>query len=369
MSNTVLTRATLSRYIAGRIIRALLLAFMIVTAIIMLVDFVEGSRNLGSDSNVSSFELLLLTLMKAPTLIEQTIPFVVLFGVMGALYNLNRRSELIVMRASGVSAWRFLRPVIYVTMLLGIGWALLFNPMASRLMAQHDSLRENFGASSHMIDKEIWLREGNEASQTVIRAEGLDVTKRTLSQATFYQLDLDGSGRTVFSRRFDAQSARLAAQGYWELTDVIENAPGAIKRELQTVSLPTQITQEQLDEAGEVESIPPFWSLPAAIKENEQAGFSALALRMQFNKLLALPIMLIAMTFIAAGVSMHLTRQGGTFRLLISGAALGFAVYFADSVVTAFGEVAIVPVVLAAWTVPLFVLLAGISYLAKVEDG
>ncbi len=369
MNNGLLTQATLSRYIAGRIIRSLLLAFMIVTAIIMLVDFVEGSRNLGSDSNISSIQLLLLTLLKAPTLIEQTIPFVVLFGVMGALYNLNRRSELIVMRASGVSAWRFLRPVIWVTALLGVGWSLLLNPMASRLMAQHDSLREGIGAQAQTLDNEIWLREGNEIAQTVIRAEGFDLTQNTLIKATFYQLDLDADGRTVFSRRFDSEKARLVSQGYWELTTVTENAPGTIKRKLDTVSLPTQITREQLEDAGEIETAPPFWSLPAAIKENEQAGFSALSLRMQLNKLLALPIMLIAMTFIAAGVSMHLTREGGTFRLLISGAALGFAVYFADSVVTAFGEVAVVPVTLAAWTVPIFVLLAGISYLAKVEDG
>lgn len=369
MSAPLLTQATLGRYIAMRIIRSLLLAFLIVTAIIMLVDFVEGSRNLGSNSNVSSIQLVWLTFLKAPKLIEQTIPFVVLFGVMGALYNLNRRSELIVMRASGVSAWRFLRPVIYVTGILGIGWALLFNPLASRLMAQHDDMRERFGANAQVMDKVVWLREGSDISQTVIRAEGVMAQHKTLLGVTFYQLELDAEGGTVFARRFDAAEAKLVTQDYWQLSDVIENAPGDVKKNLKMVSLPTKITAGQLDDAGQSGSMPPFWSLPQAIEENERAGFSALKLRMQFNKLLALPIMLIAMTFIAAGVSMHLTREGGTFRLLISGAALGFAVYFADSIVTAFGEVAIVPVMLAAWTVPIFVLLAGVSYLSKVEDG
>ena len=90
---------------------------------------------------------------------------------------------------------------------------------------------------------------------------------------------------------------------------------------------------------------------------------------MQFNRLLALPVMLIAMTFIAAGVSMHLTREGGTLRLLIIGASVGFAVYFADSVISAFGEVSALPVMLASWSMPLFVLMAGVSYLSKIEDG
>ena len=75
------------------------------------------------------------------------------------------------------------------------------------------------------------------------------------------------------------------------------------------------------------------------------------------------------MTFIAASVSMHMTRSGGTLRLLIMGATLGFGVFFADSVITAFGEVAILPVFLAAWTCPILVLLLSIVHLAKIEDG
>lgn len=367
--NTLLTRATLNRYIAMRVLRSLAITFMVVTGIIMLVDFVEGSRNIGSDTDISSFKLAYLTLLKIPYLIEQTIPFVVLFGVMGALYGLNRRSELIVMRASGVSAWRFLLPVIFVTGTLGLIWSLLFNPLASQMMSHHELLSDDIGGQTQSDGGPVWLREGDSFMQTVIRADKIEDDTKVLMNPSFFQLTLDETGGAVFSRRFDARKARLITQGYWELTDVTENAPGEIKQARSTISLPTKITSKQLEGIGEKQTSPPFWALPSAIKTNERAGFSALALRMQFNKLLALPIMLIAMTFIAASVSMHLTRQGGTLRLLITGAAMGFGVYFADSMVSAFGEVALIPVALAAWSVPLFVLLSGISYLSKVEDG
>jgi len=92
---------------------------------------------------------------------------------------------------------------------------------------------------------------------------------------------------------------------------------------LPEISLPTNLTpQDMRDQTGE--SIdPPFWAIGAAIADAEAAGFSALGLRLQLNKLLALPFLLVAMTFIAAGVSMSLTRSGGTLRLLVTGAALG----------------------------------------------
>ncbi len=362
--------STLNRYIAIRILRSILVAFFVVTGIIMLVDFVESSRDLGSDSDITSFQLLYLTLLKTPKFVEQTIPFVVLFGVMGALYNLNRRSELIVMRATGMSAWRFLKPAIWVTASLGLAWAAFFNPIASNMLSYQEALLSEWsqGGSETQV-KDVWLREGTTHMQTVIQAGKLNLGAKTLEQPVFYQLEVLPDGSTRFSRRFDAQQATLVTQGYWQLDDVTENAPGEVTQFHPAISLPTNITFDDLQSQAKDAPVPAFWSIPGRIEEYRQAGFSPRGLEMQFNRLLALPIMLIAMTFIAASVSMHLTREGGTLRLLITGAALGFAVYFADSVISAFGEVAVLPVILASWAIPVFVLLSGISYLAKIEDG
>jgi lipopolysaccharide export system permease protein len=362
--------STLNRYVSSRILKGIATAFLVVTGIIMLVDFVEGTRNIADEGDISSMQILYLTLLKTPKLVEQTIPFVVLFGVMGALHGMNRRSELIVMRASGLSAWKFLRPALWIATILGIGWAALFNPLASKLASTYDVQREAWTSTQSKADlTDIWLRDGTDVSQTVIHAENMDLRSKRLEQPVFYQLDLLPNGSTVFARRFDAQSARLVTQGYWQLDEVIENAPGELTQRHSSISLPTQITREDLQNQAKEKSNPPFWNIPATIAENERAGFSALSLRMQFNKLLALPVMLIAMTFIAASVSMQQIRGGGTLRLLMLGASLGFIVYFADSVVSAFGEVSTLPVMLASWSIPIFVLLAGMSYLSKIEDG
>ena len=362
--------STLNRYLIKRIIKSLLLAFMVVTSIIMLVDFVEATRNIGADENIGSGTLFLMTLLKAPKLIEQTIPFVVLFGVMGTLYSLNRRSELIVLRASGLSAWRFLSPAIIVTATLGVIWAAVFNPLASSAMNVHDRMVEQVtGSATSAKDENVWLREGNELAQTVIYAERSDVLARKLFNATFYIFEIDADGTAVFERRLDAKEAELVTQGYWQLRDVIENAEGELPQLQTAVSLPTIITVEDIRDTTGNSALPPFWDIPDTIKKTERAGFSTVGLRMQLNKLLALPVMLVAMTIIAAGVSMQLTREGGTLRLLIIGGILGFTVYFADNVVSAFGEASALPIILAAWAIPLFVLFFGISYLAKIEDG
>lgn len=362
--------STLNLYIAKRIVKGLLLAFLVVTSVIMLVDFVEGTRNIGSEEDIGSGTVFLMTLLKAPKLIEQTIPFVVLFGVMGTLYSLNRRSELIVLRASGLSAWRFLTPAICVTAALGFIWAAAFNPLASSAMNAHDQLVERVTGSTAPTENEnIWLREGNDLGQTVIFAQRADILARKLFDTTFYLFEFEPDGTAIFERRLDAKEAELVTQGYWQLRHVIENGEGEITQQQSAVSLPTTISIEDMRDTAGINALPPFWDIPATIRKTERAGFSTVSLRMQLNKLLALPIMLVAMTVIAAGVSMHLTREGGTLRLLIIGGLLGFAVYFADNVVSAFGAASALPIILAAWAIPLFVLFSGLSYLARIEDG
>ena len=358
-------------YVLRRTATALLVAFLVVTSIIMLVDFVEANRDLGSDTAITPFQLLALTAMKTPSLIEQTIPFVVLFGMMGAINGMNRRSELIVMRASGESAWSIIRPALWLAAGLGVLWAVVLNPVAAKLYDTfEDRSAQWLGAGPQLFEQDVWLREGGADRQVVVRAGRMELDTRTLEDVTIVVLDVDASdGRTIFTRRFDAAQAQLVTQGFWQLTDVVENAPNEETRRHDALSLPTTIDARQLAEQADGERAQAFWTLPRTIAENERAGFSARGLRLQFNRLLSLPVMLIAMTFIAAGVSMSLTREGGTLRLLITGAALGFAVFFSDNMVSAFGEVAVIPVYIAAWAVPLIVLLLGVSYLAKIEDG
>jgi len=195
-------------------------------------------------------------------------------------------------------------------------------------MNAHDKLVERVsGSAISAKDENIWLREGNDIAQTVIFAERADILTRKLFNTTFYIFEIAPDGTAVFERRLDAKEAELVTQGYWQLRNVIENAEGELAQNQNAVSLPTTISIEDMRDTAGSNVLPPFWDIPSTI------------------------------------------REGGTLRLLIIGSILGFAVYFADNVVSAFGQASALPIILAAWACPLFVLFFGLSYLARIEDG
>lgn len=80
--------------------------------------------------------------MKLPQIVEQTLPFALLIASMMAFTRLNRRSELSIIRASGISAWRFLTPVMILGVVLGLFTMMVLNPFAAKLTESFEQTRD-----------------------------------------------------------------------------------------------------------------------------------------------------------------------------------------------------------------------------------
>jgi len=101
----------IERYVLLRTFAGVAAALAVISAVIMLVQFVDLSRSVGVRADVNVGDLFIMTLYKSPGLILLLLPFVFLGGGMSAYVGMNRRSELVAMRAAGVSAWRFIVPL------------------------------------------------------------------------------------------------------------------------------------------------------------------------------------------------------------------------------------------------------------------
>jgi lipopolysaccharide export system permease protein len=97
-------------------------------ALMLMVDIMELTRR-GADLDVPIQVIVAISAMRLPSLAEQLVPFAVLIGALMTLVALSRRSELIIARASGLSAWQFLIPLIVVAALVGIAPRLALQPV------------------------------------------------------------------------------------------------------------------------------------------------------------------------------------------------------------------------------------------------
>lgn len=131
----------IQRYIFLKCLMALVMVLGIFVLTILLVDVVEQLRTVGGDIDLSVVQAVQLAAMKLPGLIEQTFPFAILVAAMIAYNQLNKSSELSVIRATGQSVWQFLAPVIVLAIGLGLFSMMVLNPVGATLSERFESTR------------------------------------------------------------------------------------------------------------------------------------------------------------------------------------------------------------------------------------
>lgn len=361
----------LETYVLTRTLVSVGVALAVIAAIIGLVDFVALSRDVGVRAKeTSAAQLFGLTLLQSPSVILLLLPFAFLFGVLGAFVGLNRRSELIAMRAAGISAWRFIMPAAFAAAAIGVVNVLVLNPVASAMNEEFEvqkaALMNNYLGEAK---KAVWLRQGDGRTQVIIRAdERAPGDGVRLKGVSLFAYTLDKEGSLKFSRRIDADEARLEP-GRWRMIGVREGLPGGAAIRSAQLTLPSSLTaRTALAKVSSAQSAP-FWTLPSIIARTEAAGFSATAYRLQLQALLATPLLYAAMSMLAAAFSLRLFRSGGLSGLVASAVGLGFVFFFLNQLCSSLGKAEVIPPILAAWIPPLITLISGATLLAYTEDG
>jgi lipopolysaccharide export system permease protein len=361
----------IERYVMGCVLGSVGAALAVIGAVILLVEFVDLSRTVGVRVDVSIGQVFWLTLLRAPSLIQVLLPFVFLFGGIGAFVGLNRRSELVVMRAAGVSAWRFILPSAGAAFVLGMLAVTVLNPIASALNARFETERNQL-MQNYLGDvpQDIWLRQGDERTQIVIHAKSRDTVEGyvRLRGVSLFIYTKSPTGAPLFRQRIEASEARLMP-GFWQLKDVREATAGESSVHSDTLSIRSGLDAESAMERLSSPEAISFWRLPDAIRLTEQAGFSAAGYRLRLFQLLATPLLYAAMSILAAAFSLRLARLGGLGGLAGAGVALGFVLFFFNQFAGALAKAGIIPLFAAAWAPAVVALLTGLSLLFFTEDG
>lgn len=360
----------MGRYLFTQTLAGIGIALASVGAVILLVDVVEQLRTFGDRVDLSLFEAMSLTALKAPMLLEQTLPFVILAGVMIAIVRLNRRSELIALRAAGVSAWRFLGPATTAALSIGLLTLFALNPLGAWMYERFEAEKAALLGEQAIADPNaaVWLRQGDPAQQIVIQAVRSPTDPATLRQANFLVFEDRGDGVMRFTRRLEAQTAELKT-GFWQLRAVRESTPGGAPSSVDTLSLETPIQRKALIDSLTPPSTLSFWRLPTFIAEARAAGLAPYRYELEWHNLLALPALLAAMAALGSVFSLRLQRLGGFASWVLIGVAAGFAVFFSGQLAAAFAATQVVPPVIAAWSPPLTGFFGALAVLAFVEDG
>jgi lipopolysaccharide export system permease protein len=359
-------------YFARRFLMLLAGVLVAFGLMILLIDLVEQIRRFG-DEGVGFTQILALTALSVPAALYQILPLIVILATLSLFLGLARSSELVVTRAAGRSALRAVTAPALVAFLFGVLSVAALNPIVTATNTRYEVLSDRYqGRVASVLsisDEGLWLREGNEAGQTVISAAASNPEGTVLSDVSFLGFDLDGTP----AWRIEAARAELGA-GRWDLADGKRwqfdgTNPEMVAERFEAVSLASSLTQEQIRTSFGTASTIPVWALPAYIERLERAGFTARSHRVWLHMELANPFFFAAMVLVAAAFTLRHVRFGRHGLMILAALLSSFSLYFVRNFAQILGENGQIPVLLAAWAPPIATLLLPAGLLLHLEDG
>lgn len=369
---------TLTFYVARRFLAATGMMLAALTLLVSLFDFIELLRRAATRPDAGFALVATIAALRLPFMGMQILPFAILLGGILAFWRLTRSSELIVARAAGVSAWGFLMGPVLVALLFGGLAITAVSPISSAMLSRAERLEATFlragGGVTALAGGRLWLRQSDSGMEPGGVAIIAGQPTRLLSSGRGLSFTLENVSIWRLSphdrplARIEAPRATLAP-GRWELSDAIIFGDDRQSLPPASMSLPTELTPDRIENSFASPDTLSFWALPGFIAVLEQAGFSALRHRLQFQSLLAVPALSVAMALVAAGFSMRPSRMGGVARMVAAGVAAGFALFVLDRITAEFGESGALPVWLAAWAPSIAGLLLALGLLLHLEDG
>jgi lipopolysaccharide export system permease protein len=342
---------------------AVLLALVL---ILMTLDLLGESGKILAVPGNGDAQLWHYVALRIPLLIQRFLPFSILLGTLIAFVGLNQHSEVVAMKAAGISAHQILAPLVIASVAIAIA-AFAFNETvavrSNRVVTAWSDNDYKPVPPESGVQGNVWLLDGEDLVRAgLVIGHGDDLR---LERVGVY--DRRGG---VLQRVIQAATAvPRRGTNEWLLEDVriYDANMNLVLRKPEIAGLPG-IVPEQFTIARVEPDQLDYFTLKQRVGELERAGRPADEARAGLAHKISGPLSIVLMPLLAAVAAFGLARSGQVLVRAALGMALGFAYFVADNFSLAMGNAGTYPPLVAAWAPFFLFLLIGETVLVRTEE-
>ncbi len=296
-----------------------------------------------------------------PYLLYNVAPLVMLLAVLVTFGLMNRANEITAIKATGISIYRIVTPVIVAAAFVAAGLFFadqFYLPHTNkRQEALHNQIKGK-PAQTYLRPDRKWIFGLN---NDIYYYQFFDPDRDQFGNVTVFQLD-----RASFSitRRIHADRAhwedklnRWVYEQGWDrslnLSAIVNYRPFDVVTFPELVETPNYFKKE-VKQYSEMN----YEELRSYIRDLQQSGFDVVRLRVQLNQKLSYPLITLIMAGLAIPFALSAEKKGAVTGVAV---ALGIAVFYTvvSRLFEAMGNLSQLPPALAAWSPDLIFVLVG----------
>ncbi len=344
----------IDRYIAKTIVTGVILATLVLLGIFSFIDFVTQLKHVGT-ADYGSMQALLYVALRLPQRFYELAPSILLLGGILSMGAMAANSELIVLRASGVSVMRITRSVLQSGLFVAIFVVVLGEFVVPEATGMAKAIR------AEALDKkiilgghnDIWARDGNR----YVNVKRV-MPDRRLRDIRVFELGADRHLRGMLhARQARYVDGRWLVEGVSKTTLSVDDSgelASQVERRRQVVM--ERLIQPELFSVLELEATDmsgrELYKYSRYLEENRlDAGEYRLAFWIKaFMPLTCLTMLVIAMPLVFATTP----RSGGVGQRIVIAVVIGVFFYVFSRTMNYLGLAAGLPPVISAGA-PLFI--------------
>jgi lipopolysaccharide export system permease protein len=357
---------TLTWYLAKTFITRILAVLVMLVLVLMMLDLLSNSGDILAHPGNGQAELLHYVALRVPQLVARFMPYSVLLATIITLATFNQNSEVIAMKAAGLSAHQILAPLLLAAAVIA-ALSFGFNErVVTRATATLSAWKAvDYGSIPHAsnVRSNLYFTSGNDVLEAgTVSGNG---AATVMDKVTYYERDPRG----MIQRQLRSDSATWANPG-WQLAapEVFDVRTAEVSKATGPEVVAKELTLAQVA-LGKVDpDAQPLPELSRSIKALDEAGRRTDELKGKWWHKIAGPLSALLMPLLGAVAGFGLARSGQLFARAVIGMALGFAYFVVDNAALAMGSFGGYPPLLAAWAPFLLFILVGETVLVRTEE-
>lgn len=343
---------------------AIILVGLIAT--LQMLDLLAKSEEILAGDDAVYADLWRYITLRSPHLITLFSPFVALLSAILTLSVLNVNSEIVIMKASGWSAFRILVPLMGISLLIGLVTFVFSETVTVHARAELRNWEANaFAADIPPAPDSVydsWVTDG----QNLVKAESASRNSSILllDQVTQYIRDENKNITNIIKADF-----AVHRDNKWKLFEVktfdLETLEITV---LENLDWDTTIPPERFISLAIIADQVNLPRLRRAIDQLQSEGHGTDNLDTMLHQKFVTPLSTLLMPLLAGLAAFGLHRGGNLFGRILITLSMGFGFFVVNNLFIALGQYGAVPPIIAAWLPFLLFGLAGISFILLTEE-
>jgi LPS export ABC transporter permease LptG/LPS export ABC transporter permease LptF len=365
------TRGAFPRIIDGYVLREFVGMFLLVLSSFVMLMIIFTFFELVGDILRNHIALIIVgeyLINLTPSMIYQIAPLAVLISALVTFGVLNRNSEIVAMKATGISLYRLVVPVVSIAAVLALSlfaFDQYYLPQANRRQEALRSVIKGRPPQTFLHPEQKWIfgqrPEPNEPG-VIYYYEFFDADSNEFANISVFEFNPNTFEltRRIFARRaaWDPLLSNWSFENGW-LRDFqganvsnYRSFPHATFPEIHAG--PDYFKKEAL-QSQEMN----FGQLDRYIRDLRQSGFDTMRLRVALWHKIAYPLVAVVMAMLAIPFALSMGRRGSLTGIAVA-ISVALAYWVVDGLFGAMGSVNYLPAALAAWSSDfLFALIGG----------